>query len=385
MSKDNLFIVIEGLDGSGKTTVGRQLALFLQTIYPKKVKLTFEPHDPSTGGLFIRQILEKKITNFSHRTLALSFAANRMDHNYRQINNWLDEGDQKIVICDRYYLSSLVYQSTEETPMEEVLDLNRMARKPDLFFFFNVSNEVCFQRMKHRNKPQELFEKDLSETRDKYLKAIHLLETTRSEIIHEIDANGTMESALQQMVHIIHKTVKGWDNPQLLEVENFKISLPDTLKRKESGTITRKEILAHLSADQQNRTQLKVLLEGFSFPEKGALFLDYLTSLGYEISDQLLWANAEAYAMSFNLPGGLEQRGAALLIEEAQHYTDILGTAANLNSMSDFMFVFSPGDSAAVANYYEREVINYSDGLPSLNPSTKLVTEDVLLDYLAKI
>jgi len=85
MSKNSLFIVIEGLDGSGKSTLARQLAIFLNTIYSNKIKLTFEPHDGSTSGLYIRQVLEKKITNFSHRTLALAFAANRMDHGARVI------------------------------------------------------------------------------------------------------------------------------------------------------------------------------------------------------------------------------------------------------------------------------------------------------------
>jgi len=48
MEKDSLFIAIEGLDGSGKTSVARQLANVLDyELRGGRVKLTFEPHDPS--------------------------------------------------------------------------------------------------------------------------------------------------------------------------------------------------------------------------------------------------------------------------------------------------------------------------------------------------
>mgnify|MGYP001800734862 CR=1 FL=1 len=190
VNNDSLFLVIEGLDGSGKTSVTRLLANHLQALTGKAVKLTYEPHDASCGGLFIRQVLEKRISNFSHRTLALAFAANRMDHCDRDINPWLAAEPQRILLCDRYYLSSLVYQSTEDFSMAEVMRLNERARRPDLFFFMNVSNEVCYERMKIRNKPRELFERNLSETRDKYREAIAFLEAERQERIIEIDANG---------------------------------------------------------------------------------------------------------------------------------------------------------------------------------------------------
>jgi len=205
MSKDSVFIVIEGLDGSGKTTVSKRLAKFLESNLQKKVKSTFEPNDYSCGGAFIRQALEKKITNVSPQTLMLAFAANRMDHCDRVINKWLDEGSDKVLICDRYYLSSLVYQSNEQISMDYVMDLNQHARKPDLIFFMNVDDEICYQRMDIRNKPKELFEENLSATRKKYTKAIEYLQSNRGENIVEIDANGTVESVLQAMIDAILK------------------------------------------------------------------------------------------------------------------------------------------------------------------------------------
>lgn len=199
-----LFIVIEGLDGSGKSTAAKVLAEKLEQAFQKKVRLTYEPNDPSCGGDYIRLVLTKKITRFTPRVLALAFAANRLDHNDRTIKPHLEMGDNHLVISDRYYLSSLVYQSDEQFSFESVMQLNELALPPDLIFFLNVSNEVCYQRMKKRNQPQELFEVNLESTRQKYLAAIDFLRTTRQEKIIEIDGNGTVAETVDQMLNALN-------------------------------------------------------------------------------------------------------------------------------------------------------------------------------------
>ena len=162
--KKPLFIVIEGLDGSGKSTAAKMLVEELENRFNKKPLLTYEPNDPSCGGDYIRAVLEKKITRFTPCVLAYAFAANRLDHNDRTIKPHLERGDDHIVISDRYYLSSLVYQSADDFPFSSVIQLNELALRPDLIFFLNVSNEVCYQRMNKRNMPPELFETNLEAT-----------------------------------------------------------------------------------------------------------------------------------------------------------------------------------------------------------------------------
>jgi len=205
MAKSSLFIVIEGLDGSGKTSVARQLVDMLEHALNASVKLTYEPHDPSCAGLFIRQVLMKEIRNISPQVLPLAFAANRLDHCDRDINPWLDEGAGRIVVCDRYYLSSLVYQSSEDFPFESVMELNKFARRPDITFFINVSDKVCYERMKIRNQPQELFEENLSHSRKKYVDAMKYLRTTRGEQIVEVDGNGSIAEVVDAITSEIHK------------------------------------------------------------------------------------------------------------------------------------------------------------------------------------
>jgi len=208
--KDSLFIVIEGLDGSGKSTVAKVLLNYFNEHFPDQVKYSFEPHNQYCGGQFIRDILEKRITQFVPEVLALSLAANRLDHCTRLINPWLDEAEGRMILCDRYYLSSLVYQRSDIYTFERIMELNQHARRPDLIFFLDVSNEVCYERMDRRNQPRELFEGNLDETRNKYREAIDFLQSFEQTPIVDINANGTVEMVAQQMLDAIAHRFPSW-------------------------------------------------------------------------------------------------------------------------------------------------------------------------------
>lgn len=202
MEKKSYFIVIEGLDGSGKSTASQGLAEALESHYGKKIKRTFEPHDDSVGGQYIRQVLTKKISDFHPRVLPLAFAANRLDHCTRVISPWLNTSADHIVICDRYYLSSLVYQSSEDFDMEAVYQLNEKAIRPELILFFDVSDEICYQRMANRNEDRELFEENLAATRTKFEAAKSFL-IGKGENVVDIDASGTPEEVVALLLEAI--------------------------------------------------------------------------------------------------------------------------------------------------------------------------------------
>ena len=60
---DHFFLVLEGLDGSGKSEISRRLAALLsETLGADHVLLTYEPHNPSAAGEYIRDVLAKRIT-----------------------------------------------------------------------------------------------------------------------------------------------------------------------------------------------------------------------------------------------------------------------------------------------------------------------------------
>src|SRR5215471_10435629 len=106
------FVVLEGIDGSGTTTQVAKLAERLRGL-GVLVRHTREPSDGPIGTM-VRQVLTGRIVIPGGRapgwaTMALLFAADRMDHVESEIEPFLAQGG--IVVSDRYDASSLAYQS----------------------------------------------------------------------------------------------------------------------------------------------------------------------------------------------------------------------------------------------------------------------------------
>ncbi|MBK9746829.1 MAG: dTMP kinase [Chloroflexi bacterium] len=197
MTKPDFFLVLEGLDGSGKSEISRRLTAYLtEQRGVNRVLLTYEPYDPFVAGEYLRQALRKEIRVRNH-TLALAYALNRADHLDRLVNPFLN-GDGGIVICDRYLLSSLVYQSRDGLSMDDVMLLNAGARTPDLTLFMEVTPETTRQRMQGR-AVKELFDDQAEEMRQQYHTAIRYLEA-RGHAFRVIDANGTIDEVLAAVI-----------------------------------------------------------------------------------------------------------------------------------------------------------------------------------------
>ncbi len=162
------FIVVEGIDGSGSTTHGKLLSKALKK-RGLDVTLTCEPTAGPVGAL-IRQVLQKRITvlaehgprAFSWSTMALLFAADRIDHLESEVIPALRAGTW--VVSDRYDLSSLAYQSVTAPSPEKVIpwirQLNIHALRPDLTVVLDVPPEVAAERRGNRGAREELFERD---------------------------------------------------------------------------------------------------------------------------------------------------------------------------------------------------------------------------------
>ncbi len=188
MAIKSFFLVIEGMDGAGKTAIAQQLHATLQQTHSDNVALTYEPHDDSVAGKHIRAVLAQR-SKASPLALALAFALNRADHLDTVISPFLAADGERLVICDRYVLSSLVYQATSGLSLDDVYGLNRWMRPPDLTLYISVSPHTCYARLRQRpQQERELFERNLSERAAKYQEAIALLRG-KGERIVEIDAN----------------------------------------------------------------------------------------------------------------------------------------------------------------------------------------------------
>ena len=147
------FIVIEGIDGAGTTTQTQLLTDWLQQ-RGRRVHATREPSDGPVGRL-LREILGGAHAPVDGSTMALLFAADRMDHLAREIEPALARG--AVVVSDRYYHSSLAYQA-EESEREFVEMLNARARRPDLTILLEVAAEAAAARRERAGRPSERYD-----------------------------------------------------------------------------------------------------------------------------------------------------------------------------------------------------------------------------------
>lgn len=165
------FAVLEGGDGSGTTT---QLSILKNKIKNTGKIPYFSTFEPTTGktGELIRRALKNEIT-INPRTLCYLFAADRNEHLYGQdgIINHVKNGE--FVICDRYVVSSLVYQGIEcGDKLPE--SLNSFFPLPEITIFLDIKPEIAVERMKNRSS-LEIYE--VLEFQEKvYKKYISVLE-----------------------------------------------------------------------------------------------------------------------------------------------------------------------------------------------------------------
>ena len=155
MSTAGRFIVLEGIDGSGTTTQAARLVASLRAAGHAVVG-TREPSDGPLG-VVLRQALTRRLVGLSDRVLALLFAADRLDHLASVVEPALAEG--KVVVSDRYVLSSLAYQGMR-LPLRWVETLNAAARPADLTLYLEVDPGTAARRRQGRGGTEELFDAD---------------------------------------------------------------------------------------------------------------------------------------------------------------------------------------------------------------------------------
>lgn len=153
-----LFITLEGIDGSGKSTQARLLADALRG-EGHDVILTREPGG-STGAEEIRSlVLEGDPDRWSPETEILLFTAARRDHLEKTIRPALEAG--KIVICDRFADSTRVFQGATRGDLRAKVDRlhdEMIGVEPDLTLLFDMDPAVGLSRAKGRQTAEERFE-----------------------------------------------------------------------------------------------------------------------------------------------------------------------------------------------------------------------------------
>jgi dTMP kinase len=187
MARKGIFIVIEGLDGSGKTTQAMLLAKNLEQTH--KVLLTAEPSHGKIGT-FIRDCCLYESTRLPTEAEALIFAADRVEHMYSEVKPALDEG--KLVICDRYIYSSLAYQGSAGLSLEWIKTINARALQPDFSIFIDVPPRQVIERLQRKKSVMETLEIQ-TKVREVYLKYV-----IKGELIR-IDGDKPKEAVAEEL------------------------------------------------------------------------------------------------------------------------------------------------------------------------------------------
>lgn len=199
------FITLEGPDGSGKSTIINLIAQYLKEEDIEFIE-TREPGGTLIGESIRDIILDNKNTKMSSETEALLYAASRAQHIDEKILPALK--DEKLVLCDRFILSSLAYQGVGRgLGIEEVKAINDFALKgvyPDLILFFHIDPKVTLER-KLGNVDTDRLENLGSEFHKKVYKGyMDLLEMYPKNIVM-IDASLTIKEVLEQSIEAIKK------------------------------------------------------------------------------------------------------------------------------------------------------------------------------------
>ncbi len=204
-----LFIVLEGIDGSGTTT---QVELLVQELRRRGLdaRSTFEPTGRSIGAV-IRQVLQHKMLDaegtparLPWSSMALLFAADRLDHVENVVRPALAEG--AVVVSDRYYLSSLAYQSATSPDGGQALEwlrsINSRAPAPDLTIVLDVPAELAESRRAARGGEPELFE---THELQKQLSALYAKasELVAGDPLRLLDGTGDLATVHQRILEVV--------------------------------------------------------------------------------------------------------------------------------------------------------------------------------------
>ncbi len=202
----NLFITFEGGEGSGKTTIIQSLKEKLSNDYD--LVLSREPGGVKIAEEIRKIILDPENVDMSYETEALLFAASRMQHLKEKVIPALNEG--KMVLCDRYIDSSLVYQGfSRGLGVEKVLLVNDFATSymPIVTFFIDVTPEVGLARLKGRDSKIDRLDKETIDFHKKIYEGYLKLCDMYPNRIVKIDGNRSVDEIVSDIYNEIIKRI----------------------------------------------------------------------------------------------------------------------------------------------------------------------------------
>jgi dTMP kinase len=198
-----ILVAIEGIDGVGKTTQSIRLVERLTALGLNAVRF-FEPTHETPEAQQIRWALEHGSPKKPSDLVDLFLADRRHDVEAHIMPALLE---QKIVVMDRYFLSTAAYQS-DSRPWQEILEMNReFAPEPDISFIINWPADIAMTLIEKRDDGLTTFENEtaLSDVRGRYLEMAR--EDAGNYVVVEkiADEEDVCDEILDILLEYLHK------------------------------------------------------------------------------------------------------------------------------------------------------------------------------------
>lgn len=200
----SLFIVFDGLDGSGKGEMVKSLKDYLAKNKKLKILVTKEPTNGQYGKQIKKILKKEKDPKVSAEKCLQLFVKDREKHLAKEIESFLEK-ENAVVICDRYYYSTIAFQHTQGVAIEKVIFDNMSFRTPDIAFILDLPAEMALERIGERGEKKEKFEQleFMKELRQNFLK----LKDELDDNIKIIDASKPKEEVFGQIKKEVNKII----------------------------------------------------------------------------------------------------------------------------------------------------------------------------------
>lgn len=203
------FITFEGPDGSGKTTQIKMLGEFLEKM-GLKVLITREPGGTKVGQKIRDILLSKNYGSMDYKTETLLFLASRAELTSKVIEPAIKS--EKIVISDRFFDSTVVYQGIARNLGEkEILKMSLWSCKnliPDITFLLIVGVREVEERIKNINKEKDRIELEEDNFKQKIYSGYLKVANDNKDRFVILDGKGDINHIFNKIKHEVIKKLK---------------------------------------------------------------------------------------------------------------------------------------------------------------------------------
>lgn len=209
MSPIGKFIVLDGGNGAGKSTVLKAIETYLRA-RGEQVVMTREPGGTRIGEKIREVILAPETGEMCDVTELMLFAAARAQHVQEKIRPALARGE--IVVSDRFDSATVSFQHhARGLSLELIHQLNEMAvqgLKPDMTIILDLDPAIGLQRVHSRGEGLDRLEKEHMEFLEKARAGYLIQARARSERFVVIDATAPLDEVITQALEIVERTLR---------------------------------------------------------------------------------------------------------------------------------------------------------------------------------